>query len=84
MSLTVLLLSACTGSGEADTSGQPTPAERALQIAAPVDCWVNAYCAVGLADVYGVDIGHSIQPERRIADSVAALESGEVDLAVVC
>lgn len=78
-----LVLSSCTSGEEADPSAGPTTSDPGLQIAAPIDCAVNAYCAVGLADVYGVDIGQNIQPKGRIADSVAALKQGEVDLAVV-
>ncbi len=63
-------------------SGTPTAAPD-LRLGAPVDCVVNAYCAVGLADVYGFDVSGSVEPHARIADSVAALKAGNLDLAVV-
>lgn len=81
-----LALGACTAGGSESPPrpvGTASPSGSPVRVAAPDDCAVNAYCAIGLADVYGVDVSQSLVPSARLADSVAQLEGGQVDVAVV-
>ena len=81
---TALLLgaTACDIGGSPTASSPATP-PRALTISAPPDCLVNAYCGRGLATTYGVDVADHLVAADGVADSVASLEKGAADVAVV-
>ena len=78
----VLTASACTLGSDPTASGTPSPSS-ALTISAPPDCLVNAYCGRGLASTYGVDVADHLVASNRVDDSVAALKTGDADVAVV-
>lgn len=78
----LLAAAACDVSGE-PTASPSTSANRPLTISAPPDCLVNAYCGRGLATTYGVDVADHLVASDRVSESVAALERGDVDVAVV-
>ena len=78
----LLAAAACDVAGEPTASPSASPT-RPLTIAAPPDCLVNAYCGRGLATTYGVDVADHLVASDRVADSVAALEKGDADVAVV-
>lgn len=78
----LLAAAACDVDGEPTASPSASPT-RPLTIAAPPDCLVNAYCGRGLATTYGVDVADHLIASDRVADSVAALEKGDADVAVV-
>lgn len=79
----LLLGTACDVSGDDPTASPSASPARPLTISAPTDCLVNAYCGRGLATTYGVDVADRLVASERVAESVAALERGEVDVAVV-
>ena len=51
-------------------------------IGAPADCQSNAFCALGLRHVYGVDVRASLTPLAPGQETYAALRDGRVGLAV--
>ena len=61
-------------------SGQAPQAP--LVIGAPSDCPSNAFCALGLRQVYGVDVRASLSPLTPGPETYAALRAGRVGLAV--
>ncbi len=79
----LLLGAACDVSGDDPTASPSASPARPLTISAPTDCLVNAYCGRGLATTYGVDVADRLVASERVTESVAALEKGEVDVAVV-
>ena len=62
------------GSGQA-----PSPP---LVIGAPPDCQANAFCALGLRQVYGIDVRASLSPLAPGRETYAALREGRVGVAV--
>ncbi len=54
-----------------------------LILGGPPDCETNAFCIPGLNTVYGVDMSANFQPLDAGQVTVAALEAGEIDVAIL-
>lgn len=54
-----------------------------LVLGGPPDCETNAFCIPGLERVYGLDLSAGFVPLDAGAITVAALESGEIDVALL-
>lgn len=53
-----------------------------LSIGAPADCTSNAFCALGLRQVYGIDVAAQLTPLAPGPETYAALRAGTVSMAV--
>lgn len=56
---------------------------RELVLGGPPDCETNAFCIPGLKAVYGIDFTDRFVPLDAGAITVSALESGEIDVALL-
>lgn len=54
-----------------------------LVLGGPPDCETNAFCIPGLQRVYGLDLSSGFVPLDAGAITVSALESGEIDVALL-
>jgi osmoprotectant transport system substrate-binding protein len=54
-----------------------------LSLGAPQDCAENAYCLIGLQEVYGVDMSANFTPLGDSGLVAAALDEGEIDVGVL-
>jgi osmoprotectant transport system substrate-binding protein len=54
-----------------------------LVLGGPPDCETNAFCIPGLNAVYGLDMTANFQPLDAGQVTVAALEAGEIDVAIL-
>lgn len=55
-----------------------------LRLGGPTDCVENAFCILGLKDVYGIDMSSNFVPlDGGGPLTVAALDGGEIDVAVL-
>ncbi len=54
-----------------------------LVLGGPPDCETNAFCIPGLNTVYGLDMSANFQPLDAGQVTVAALEAGEIDVAIL-
>jgi len=78
----VAALSAVTGIalGATTSSSQAPPTPPV--IGAPMDCTSNAFCALGLRQVYGIDVTKQLTPLAPGDATYDALRAGTVSLAV--
>jgi osmoprotectant transport system substrate-binding protein len=54
-----------------------------LVLGGPPDCETNPFCIPGLNTVYGIDMSGNFQPLDAGQVTVAALEAGEIDVAIL-
>jgi osmoprotectant transport system substrate-binding protein len=54
-----------------------------LTLGAPQDCAENAYCLIGLQEVYGVDMSANFTPLGDSGLVATALDEGEIDVGVL-
>ncbi len=54
-----------------------------LVLGGPSDCETNPFCIPGLNTVYGIDMSANFQPLDAGQVTVAALEAGEIDVAIL-
>ena len=64
------------GAGSGQASRTP------LLLGAPSDCLSNAFCALGLRQVYGIDVRASLTPLTPGVQTYAALSEGRIGIAV--
>src|SRR5690606_39172460 len=57
--------------------------EGELTLGGPPDCETNPFCIPGLQRVYGIDFSGSFTPLDAGSVTVQALESGEIDIAIL-
>jgi osmoprotectant transport system substrate-binding protein len=82
-----IVASACGSGGdnnaESPSAGGQATIAGALTLGGPPECPTRAFCAVGLEDTYGVVFGSFKPLDVGGPLTVAALESGEIDVALL-